>query len=72
LNIETIIPALEQVFGFKVFPADIFYISEVPSDLRWSDVWWIAAAALVFSVLATIYPARRAAAVQPAESLRYE
>lgn len=72
LNIETIIPALEQAFGFKVFPADIFYISEVPSDLRWSDVWLIAGAALVFSVLATIYPARRAAAVQPAESLRYE
>jgi lipoprotein-releasing system permease protein len=72
LNIETIVPAIEHTFGFKVFPADIFYISEVPSDLHWGDVWWIAAAALVFSVLATIYPARRAAAVQPAESLRYE
>jgi lipoprotein-releasing system permease protein len=72
LNIETIVPAIERIFGFKIFPADIFYISEVPSDLHWADVWWIAGAALVFSVLATIYPARRAAAVQPAESLRYE
>ncbi len=72
LNIETIVPAIEHTFGFKVFPADIFYISEVPSDMHWGDVLLIAGAALVFSVLATIYPARRAAAVQPAESLRYE
>ena len=72
LNIETLVPAIENTFGFKVFPADVFFISEVPSDLHWDDVALIAGAALVFSVLATLYPARRAAAIQPAESLRYE
>ncbi|PID46145.1 MAG: lipoprotein-releasing system transmembrane subunit LolC [Proteobacteria bacterium] len=71
-NLETIIPALENFFGFKIFPADIFYISNVPSELHMSDVWVITVSALVLAVLATIYPANRAAAVQPAESLRYE
>jgi len=71
-NLETIIPALEDFFGAKIFPEDIFYISKVPSELHMSDVWMITVAALVLAVLATIYPANRAAAVQPAESLRYE
>ena len=71
-NLETIIPALEDFFGAKIFPEDIFYISKVPSELHMSDVWMITIAALVLAVLATIYPANRAAAVQPAESLRYE
>lgn len=71
-NLETIIPAIEDFFGAKIFPEDIFYISKVPSELHMSDVWLITVAALVLAVLATIYPANRAAAVQPAESLRYE
>ncbi|WP_026155027.1 lipoprotein-releasing ABC transporter permease subunit [Thiolinea disciformis] len=71
-NIHTIIPAIENAFGFKVFPAEVFAISEIPSDLRWSDVALISLAALVFSVLATLYPSWRASQIQPAESLRYE
>ena len=72
LNIGTVIPFLENTFGFKIFSADVFYISEIPSDLRWSNVIWIGVASLIASVLATIYPAWRASQVQPAESLRYE
>ena len=71
-NLDTIIPALEDFFGAKIFPEDVFYISQVPSDLQMPDVWIITIAALVMAVVATIYPANRAAAVQPAESLRYE
>ena len=71
-NLETIIPALENFFGAKIFPEDIFYISKVPSELHMPDVWLITVTALVLAVLSTIYPANRAAAVQPAESLRYE
>ena len=71
-NLDTIIPALEDFFGAKIFPEDVFYISKVPSDLQMPDVWIITVAALVMAVVATIYPANRAAAVQPAESLRYE
>ena len=71
-NLDTIIPAVENFFGAKIFPEDIFYISTVPSDLQMQDVWIVTVAALVMAVLATIYPANKAAAVQPAESLRYE
>jgi len=72
LNIDTIVPFIENLIGRQIFPADVFYISEIPSDLHWNDVGWIAIAALIFSVLATVYPAWRASKVQPAESLRYE
>ena len=72
LHIGEVVCWLEHTFGFKVFSADIFYISEIPSDLRWDNVLWIGLASLVASVLATVYPARRAAQIQPAESLRYE
>lgn len=72
LNIDTIVPFIENLIGRQIFPADVFYISEIPSDLHWNDVGWIAVAALIFSVLATVYPAWRASKVQPAESLRYE
>lgn len=72
LNIDTIVPFIENLIGRQIFPADVFYISEIPSDLHWDDIGWIAVAALIFSVLATVYPAWRASKVQPAESLRYE
>ena len=72
LHIGEVVGWLEHTFGFKVFSADIFYISEIPSDLRWENVLWIGLASLIASVLATVYPARRAAQIQPAESLRYE
>ncbi|MBT4330327.1 MAG: lipoprotein-releasing system transmembrane subunit LolC, partial [Gammaproteobacteria bacterium] len=49
-----------------------YYISSVPSDLRWSDVTTIATVSLLLSLLATIYPAWKGSKVQPAESLRYE
>ena len=71
-NLDTIIRAIENFVGAKIFPEDIFYISQVPSDLQISDVWIVTVLALVMAVLATVYPANKAAAVQPAESLRYE
>ena len=72
LNIDAVVAVIEWLIGRKIFPEDVFYISEIPSDLHWSDVFWIAGSALIFSILATIYPAQRASKVQPAESLRYE
>ena len=72
LNIETIVPAIEGFFGVQFMAADVYYISEVPSELHWSDVWVMAMVALVLSLLATLYPAWRAARTQPAEALRYE
>jgi lipoprotein-releasing system permease protein len=72
LNIETVIPALENVFGIQFLSPDIYYISDLPSDLRWSDVYTISILSLIISLLATIYPAWRASRTQPAEALRYE
>lgn len=67
-----ITPALEHWFGFQIFDADVYYITRLPSELRGADVALVAGTALALTQLATIYPARRAAATEPAEALRYE
>jgi lipoprotein-releasing system permease protein len=72
LNIDTIIPAIERLFHFQILSREVYYISELPSDLHWADVAWTAAMSLVLSFVATLYPSWRAARVNPAEALRYE
>lgn len=72
LNVETIVPAIEQFFGVQFMAADVYYISELPSKLEWTDVYSIAGMAFVLSLLATLYPAWQASQVNPAEVLRYE
>jgi lipoprotein-releasing system permease protein len=72
LNVETIVPAIERFFNVQFLAADVYYISEVPSELHWQDVWVMASVALALSLLATLYPAWRAARTHPAEALRYE
>jgi lipoprotein-releasing system permease protein len=71
-NIETIVPAIESMLGHKFLSADVYYISDLPSDMHWNDVVTISIVAFVLCLLATIYPALRAAKIQPAEALRYE
>jgi lipoprotein-releasing system permease protein len=71
-NLETILPWLEQTFGFQIMPGDVYYVSEVPSEIHSADVLLITAVAFAISLLATIYPSRRAARIEPAEVLRYE
>lgn len=72
LNVETIVPAIENLLGAKFMPADVYYISDLPSELHWDDVVKITAVSFGISILATLYPAWRASRTQPAESLRYE
>ncbi|CAD7855217.1 MAG: Lipoprotein releasing system transmembrane protein LolC/LolE [Olavius algarvensis Gamma 1 endosymbiont] len=72
LNVEPIVAGIEGLFGVQFLDADIYYISELPSDLRAQDVVWVAIGAFLMSVLATLYPAWRAARTDPAEALRYE
>ena len=72
LNVETIVPAIEKLFQVQFMAADVYYISELPSKLVWSDVYAIAGMAFFLSLLATIYPAWQASRINPAEVLRYE
>jgi lipoprotein-releasing system permease protein len=72
LNVGTVIPAIERMFSIQFLDKSIYYISELPSDLQRADVITIAAIALVLALIATIYPAWKAAKVNPADALRYE
>lgn len=72
LNMETLIPWAEQLFGTQFFPDEIYIITKFPAELIWSDVIKISVASLVMCFVATIYPAWRASKVHPAEALRYD
>jgi lipoprotein-releasing system permease protein len=72
LNVETVVPFLERMLGIQFLAKDVYYISDLPSDLHWSDVWIIGSVSFVLTLLATLYPSWRAARVNPAEALRYE
>ncbi len=71
-NVETIVPALERVLNTQFLAADIYYISNLPSDMEWADVIKVSLLSLALTVVATIYPAWRASRTDPAEALRYE
>jgi lipoprotein-releasing system permease protein len=71
-NVETLVPALENMLGYKFLSPDVYYISDLPSDMHWSDVILISVVSFVLCLFATIYPAFRAANTLPAEALRYE
>ncbi len=71
-NIDVIVPAIEQLLGQKFLSPDVYYISELPSEMLPSDIIKISVVAFVLSILATIYPAWQASRTQPAEALRYE
>ena len=71
-NIDVVVPAIEQLFNIQFLAKDVYYISELPSELRWGDVITIAFVSLVMSLFATLYPSWRASKVNPAEALRYE
>ena len=72
VNIDVIVPALEQALGANFLPQDIYVISRMPSDPRSADIVPVALISLVLSFVATIYPSWRASQVNPAEALRYE
>ena len=72
LNLENILKAIERVFGVVLMPADVYYITGLPTELKAFDVTVIALVALAMAFLATLYPAWRAARTAPAEALRYE
>jgi lipoprotein-releasing system permease protein len=72
LNVDTVLPWIERTFSVQFISKEIYFIAELPSELRRADVIAIAAVSLVMSFVATIYPSWRASRVRPAEALRYE
>ena len=71
-NIDVIVPAIERLFNIQFLAKDVYYISDLPSQLLWSDVGVIVSLSFLLSLLATLYPSWRAAKTNPAEALRYE
>ena len=72
LNVDVVVPAIEKLFRVQFLAKDVYYISELPSDLQVRDVVTVALMSLLLSLLATLYPSWRASRVNPAEALRYE
>ena len=71
-NVDVVVPAIEKLIGTQFLAKEVYYISELPSDLQWRDVGIIAAVSFGLTLLATLYPSWRASRVNPAEALRYE
>jgi len=72
LNLEWISRSVEDLFGFKILPKDVYYLNELPSKINYGDVAVIVVAAILICFLASIYPSWRASRLDPAEALRYE
>ena len=72
LNIGVIVPFIEHIFHVQFLAKDVYYISELPSHLMWSDVLTIVALSFFLSLIATLYPSWKASKMNPAEALRYD
>ncbi|MGO9138826.1 MAG: lipoprotein-releasing ABC transporter permease subunit [Syntrophales bacterium] len=72
LNLEKISVSIENLFGFKILPGDVYYLSQLPSQVNYGDVVIIIIGTMLICFLSTIYPSRRASKLDPAEALRYD
>ncbi|MBL8374414.1 lipoprotein-releasing ABC transporter permease subunit [Accumulibacter sp.] len=72
LNVDVVVPFIERLLGTQFLAKEVYYISNLPSELQWHDVTTITGVAFVLALVATIYPSWRAARVNPAAALRYE
>ena len=72
VNVESFVHALEAATNTRFLAADVYFITDLPAELRIPDLVKVCGTAFVLSVISTVYPAWRAARTQPAEALRYE
>jgi lipoprotein-releasing system permease protein len=72
LNVDVIVPFIERLFGLHFLSKDIYFISEIPSQLRWADVAWSGGVSVLLAFVATLYPSWSASRLHPADALRYE
>ena len=66
------VPFIENLLGVQFLSKEVYYISDLPSELHWDDVFGVVIIAFILSLLATIYPSWKASKVNPAAALRYE
>ena len=71
-NVPILVPLIEDLFRFRIMPGDVFYVTEIPSIIIFNDIIIIGIVGFLLTSLATIYPARKAARVNPAMILRYQ
>jgi len=71
-NLDVVVPAIERLSGTTLWTKEVYFISELPSEVQWADVLVITTLSFVLSLVATLYPSWRAARVNPAAALRYE
>ncbi|HET6488149.1 MAG TPA: lipoprotein-releasing ABC transporter permease subunit [Syntrophales bacterium] len=71
-NIGPITRSIENLFGFKILPGDVYYLSELPALVNYEDVAIILVGSVLISLIATLYPSRNASRLDPAEAIRYE
>ena len=71
-NVPILVPLIEDFFRFRIMPGDVFYVTEIPSIIIFNDIIIIGIVGFLLTSLATIYPARKAAKVNPAMILRYQ
>jgi lipoprotein-releasing system permease protein len=71
-NLQQLVHGLERLVGFKFLDARVYFMSDLPAHVHWTDVLQVCAIAFVLACLSTLYPAWRAARLLPAESLRTE
>ena len=71
-NINEIVGWIENLFGIKAFPSDVYYLSELPSEIQYFDSFLIIVFSIVICFAASLYPAWRASRLNPVDGLRYE
>ena len=72
INLSGIVAFVEKSFGVQFFDPDVFFVSFLPSVWQWQDTVVVCVGAFLVCILATIYPAIKAAKIEPAEALRYD